>query len=403
MNSKGVFAIAVLACVLVSGGWFLDRGLPTPTRPAASVDGRHLYEQVLSRIEARYVDSIPPDSLYQRTVDGVIRELHDPHSLFLPPDRLAALNETTSGRYAGIGVQIDIRDDWITVVAPLPGGPAADAGMQTGDRIVEIEGKETYRWTPDEGQKALRGESGTTVHVAVARPGVAARIPFSLVRREIQTHAVQHAMLLQPGIGYASLVTFSDQSATELRHAIDSLRLAGMRALILDLRGDPGGLLDQGVAVADLFLNRGDTIVSLRGQDPDENRAYPDGSAQLWPTLALAVLVDSNSASASEMVAARYRDHDRALVLGGRTYGKGSAQNVFSVEGGGGVKLTVARWYTPLGRSIDRMGDTTAVSGSGGATHGKSRFLQDRHGSGDRRRLGDPPRRGRARLGAESR
>jgi carboxyl-terminal processing protease len=366
MTAKGVFAILVLAGVLVSGGWLMERGLSTTTPAAAApIDGRHLYEEVLARVAARYVDSIPPDSLYQRTVDGVIRELHDPHSLFLPPDRLAKLDETTSGRYAGIGVQVDIRDDWITVIEPIPGGPASEAGIQTGDRIVEIDGKPTYRWTPDEGQKALRGDAGSSVRVAIARPGVGAKIPYVLVRREIQTHAVQHAQLLREGIGYLDLAAFSDQAATELRRSIDSLSGAGMTTLILDLRGDPGGLLSQGVAVADLFLNPGDTIVSLRGQGPDVNRAFNDTNAQRWPALKIAVLVDSNSASASEIVAGALQDHDRATVVGTRTYGKGSAQNVFNLEGGGGVKLTVARWYTPLGRSIDRAGDTTTGSAAG--------------------------------------
>ncbi|HEY9229818.1 MAG TPA: S41 family peptidase, partial [Gemmatimonadaceae bacterium] len=228
------------------------------------------------------------------------------------------------------------------------------AGIRTGDRITKVEGKPIHELTVEEAQKLLRGEPGSIVHVTIERPGTPVPLEFTLTRKEIRVRSVQHATLLDGGIGYVALSIFSQQSATDLQDAIDSLKAAGMKSLIFDLRSDPGGLLDQGVAVSDLFLDPGQSIVTMKGRTPDANRSFADRSPQPWPSLPVAVLVDSNSASASEIVAGALQDHDRAVLLGSPTYGKGSAQNVFPVTGGGAVKLTTALWYTPSGRSINR-------------------------------------------------
>jgi len=351
-RSRAIFAVAVLSSALITGGWFVQRGLLGTT--VAGADGHRLYQEVLERIERDYVDSLPDSTLYLRSIEGLLGELHDPHSVYLTPKRFARLAESTTGRYAGVGLQIDVRDGWVTVVAPLPGGPARDLGIQTGDRIVEIDGKPTHGLTVEEAQRTLRGSPGSVVRLTVERPGVETRLPFTVRRAEIRVHSVQHALSLGDGIGYVDLTVFSEESANDLRRAIDSLRSAGVRSLILDLRGDPGGLLDQGVAVADLFLNPGQRIVSMRGRTSDANRDFADRAAQVWPQLPLVVLVDSGTASASEIVAGALQDHDRAVLLGSTTYGKGSAQNVFQIRGGGALKLTTALWYTPAGRSINK-------------------------------------------------
>jgi carboxyl-terminal processing protease len=252
-----------------------------------------------------------------------------------------------------VGIQMDVRDSGITVIGTLPGTPAERAGILTGDRIVEIDGKSTYGLTSDEALKALRGSAGSVVRVAIERPGVAARLPFSLTRAVIEVNPVSHALLVRDGVGYVDLTVFSTTAAADLSHAIDSLRAAGARSLVLDLRGDPGGLLDQGVGVADLFLDAGQRIVSTRGRTADENRAFADKAPQRFGTMPLVVLTDSGTASASEIVAGALQDHDRALLVGTATYGKGSAQRVFKIENGA-VKLTTALWYTPSGRSINR-------------------------------------------------
>jgi carboxyl-terminal processing protease len=354
MKARAVVAIAVLSCAIVSGGWLMQRGLVGTMRSPSStrVDGARLFTQVLERVQQEYVDSAAVKDIYRRTVDGLLLELGDPHTAYLTADRLSRLNETTSGQYAGVGLEIDVREGWITVVRPLPGTPAEEAGFRTGDRIVEIDGKSTYKWTREEAQKGLRGEPGTPVVLSVERFGTA-KFTNRLTRRRIHFAAVQHGVMLRDDVGYVDLLAFSDSAAPELRRQIDSLRRQGMKKVMLDLRGDPGGLLDQGVAVSELFLDPGQEIVSMRGRTADVTREYSDKQAQAWPDLVVGVLVDSLSASASEIVAGALQDHDRAVLLGTTTYGKGSAQTVFGVEGGG-LKLTIAKWFTPSGRSINR-------------------------------------------------
>jgi carboxyl-terminal processing protease len=353
MRSRGLFAAAVLSSALVSGGWLVERGLAGSGAPGGGERAR-LLQEVIQHVARDYVDTLSDSTLYMRAAEGLVAELHDPHSVYLSPKLLASLSERTSGRYAGVGAQIDVRDGWMTVISPLPGGPARDAGIQTGDRITEVDGKPMRGLTIEEAQKVLRGAPSSVVRLTIERPAVAAPLKFAITRREIRVGSVQHATMLRDGVGYVALTIFSEASASDLRRAIDSLRSVGMRSLVFDLRGDPGGLLDQGVGVADLFLNPGQRIVSMRGRTPDITRSFDDRAPQPWPELPVAVLVDTNTASAAEIVAGALQDHDRAVVLGAPTYGKGSAQNVFRVADGGAVKLTTALWYTPSGRSINR-------------------------------------------------
>ena len=358
MRSRAVVVAVVFAAALVSGGWLMQAGYGDV---ASNGHARaRLFNQVVTHIENYYVDTIAEDSLYRKAVDGMLLELHDPHSVFLSPERLAKLDESTTGRYAGVGIQMDMRDGWITVVAPLPGTPAQRVGIVTGDRVVEIEGRSTRGWTSDEAVKALRGDPGTVVHIVVERPGSPTRLPFTLTREMIRFHSVQHALMLRDSVGYVDLAVFSENSDKELRAAIDSLHGLGMRGLIFDLRGDPGGLLDQGVAVADLFLDPGQKIVSMRGRERANDRDFVDKLPQEWSQLPLVVLVDSGSASASEIVSGALQDHDRAVIVGTTSYGKGSAQSLFPMPNGGALKLTTALWYTPSGRSINKPHGSTA-------------------------------------------
>jgi carboxyl-terminal processing protease len=329
----------------------MERGGRAAPRDAAAQ--AHLFDEVLQHLRRDYVDPLPDSTLYRRAAAGLVRELHDPHSVFLDPKRLSRLDESTSGHYAGVGIQMDVRDSGITVIGTLPGTPAERAGIVTGDRIVEIDVRPTQGLTSDEALKSLRGTPGSAVRIVVERPGVPARLPFTLTRAVIAVSPVSHALMVKPGVGYVDLSVFSTSAANDLTSAIDSLRAAGAKSLVLDLRGDPGGLLDQGVGVADLFLDAGQQIVSTRGRTTDENRSFADKAPQRFGDMPLVVLTDSGTASASEIVAGALQDHDRALLVGTTTYGKGSAQRVFRLEDGA-VKLTTALWYTPSGRSIDR-------------------------------------------------
>ena len=363
MRSRAVIAIAVLAAALGTGGWLLQKGIE---HGSVSYVGARLFDDVFAHVANQYVDSIPVADLYTKAAAGMVDELGDPHSVYLTGERLGSLTETTTGNYAGLGIQIDVRDGWITIISPLPGTPAEHAGIQPGDRIVAVDGESTEGYTSDEAREALRGPKGSTISLTVDRPGVDALLPFTLTRAEIHVASVRHATMLASDVGYLDLTVFSESSDRELREAVDSLRRVGMNTLIFDLRSNPGGLLEQGVAISDLFLNRGDAIVSMRGRAPGADHSFADESRELWPSLRLITLVDGHSASAAEIVAGALQDHDRSVILGSTTYGKGSAQSVFRLgDDAGALKLTTARWYTPSGRSIQKpLADTADADGS---------------------------------------
>jgi carboxyl-terminal processing protease len=351
-RARTVIVAGTLFGALVTGGWLLQRGSRTGTFTA--YEGAQLFQNVFRRVQNDFVDPVSDSALYRKSLDGMLYELKDPYSTFLPPDRFARLSETTSGNYAGLGLETDLRDGWLIVVAPMPGGPAERAGLQPGDRIIEVMGKSAKGWTSEEASRALRGAPGTSVILKIERPGVTTPIVLSLTRTTIHQSAVRRSSMLADGVGYIDLKAFSDSTAKELNGAIGGLLGHGMKTLVLDMRTNPGGLLTQGVRVSDLFLNRGQKIVSMRGRLPEANREFADTAAQRWPNLPLIVLVDGRSASAAEIVAGALQDHDRALIVGRPTYGKGSAQSVVSFGDQGGLKLTTARWFTPSGRSIAR-------------------------------------------------
>jgi carboxyl-terminal processing protease len=350
LRARAFIAVTVLTLALVLGGWLLQRGLH---RGSGSYERARLFEQVRARVANNFVDSIPEGDLFRKAAEGLVRELHDPHSTYLTPEKLRALTESTSGHYAGIGIQIDVRDGWITIVAPLPGTPAEKAGIQPGDRIVAINGKSTEGASPDDARGLLRGKNGSPVTLQIERPGVESRMSFTVPRGEIRVHSVRHASMIGDGVGYIDLTIFSDSSAAEVQQAVEKLRAQGMKTLVFDLRANPGGLLEQGIEVADLFLDAGQPIVSVRGREAAQS--FADEAKQRWPELKLITLVDEHSASASEIVAGALQDHDRAAIVGSTSYGKGSAQSVFPlIDSASALKLTTALWFTPSGRSIQK-------------------------------------------------
>ena len=368
MRSRAVIAIAAMGGALATGGWLLQRGLE---HGGGSHMGARLFNDVLDHVATKYVDSIPIGELYTRAATGMVDGLDDPHSLYLTSARLGTLTESTTGNYAGLGIQIDVRNGWITIISPLPGTPAERAGIQPGDRIVAVDGKSTEGLSPDEARDALRGPEGSKVSITVDRPGVEALLPFTIQRAEIHVASVRHPTMLADDVGYVDLTIFSESSDDELRDAIASLQRRGMKTLIFDLRSNPGGLLEQGVAISDLFLNNAQKIVSIRGRATGANHDFTDEARELWPDMRLITLVDGHSASAAEIVAGALQDHDRSVIIGSTTYGKGSAQSVFPLgDDAGALKLTTARWYTPSGRSIQKQQPDSAGEddSSAGAT-----------------------------------
>ena len=348
---RGILVLVILGIALISGGALVRRGL---VAAPPVTDGARLFEQVAELVQDKYIDSVSTAELYRSAVDGMLRELGDPHTSYLAPRRLDRLTESTTGNYGGLGIEVDAREEGITVVAPLPGGPAEAAGIVTGDRITAVEGASTRGWTVDEASRALRGTPGTKISITVERPGVAVPLPFTLTRREVHRQAIRRAVILQNDIGYVDVDIFSGATAAELERAIEQLRSRGASKLVLDLRNNPGGLLEQGVAVTDLFLDSAQKVVSMRGRTPQSNAEFHDAAPQRWKSMPIIVLVNEGSASASEIVAGALQDHDRAAIIGRTTFGKGSAQNLVPLPSGGALKVTTALWYTPSGRSINR-------------------------------------------------
>jgi carboxyl-terminal processing protease len=352
MKHRKVFLVAgIVVVALVSGGWLLQH----EAEPAASVYRQaRVFEDVLAHVADYYVDSIDERQLYQMAIDGLLDRLHDPYSVFLKRDDFRALSEATSGNYGGLGIQIDVRDGWITVIAPLPDTPAERAGIKSGDQVIALDGRSTEGWKNDQAVKELRGQPGSTVELRVRRVGVEQPLAFQITRATIHIHSVYMSLMLDEKVGFIALSPVSEASASELTQAILDLTKKGMKSLILDLRGNPGGLLDQGIAVSDLFLDPGQEVVETRGRTASSSRVFRDGKPQEWPGLPIVVLVNGGSASAAEIIAGALQDHDRALLVGAPTFGKGLVQSLWQLTPETALKLTTARWYTPSGRTIQR-------------------------------------------------
>jgi carboxyl-terminal processing protease len=343
--------LVVGSMALLTGGWFLQRGVSQDQNVYAQ---ERLFKEVVNHVADRFVDRKEPSDLYKMAINGLLEELGDPHTAFMTPDDYGQLKVQTQGEYGGLGIQIGKRDGWITVISPLPGTPAERAGIQAGDQIIEFNDSSTKDWEEDKAVNTLRGPKGTEVRLKVARIGSDQPIPFKLTREVIHVRSVPAAYMLDNGIGFVELTVFSETSTDELRQAIKTLKSQGMKGLILDLRSNPGGLLDQGVSVSDLFLDRGQLVVETRSRVAGQNQKAFAVDPDEFPNLPVAVLVGPGSASAAEILAGALQDHDRALVLGRTTYGKGSVQQVFQLSSDNYLKMTTARWFTPSGRSIQR-------------------------------------------------
>jgi carboxyl-terminal processing protease len=311
-----------------------------------------LFEQVLAHVRDYHVDSLPEDQLYRRAIDGMLAELHDPYAALLVGQDYQRQQERTTGDYGGIGLQVDARNGWITVVAPMPGTPGERAGIRPGDLLTEVDGVSAAGWTMERAVQALRGPVGTTIELAVRREGVEAPQRYRLARERIHQRAVSEGLLLADGVGYLSLAMVRENSAAELQQEVARLVAQGMKSLVLDLRSDPGGLRDEAVQAADIFLDPNQDILVSRGRAPGDNHRWTDGSPQRWRGLPLVVLVNGGTASAAEIIAGALQDHDRALVVGDTTYGKGIVQTLFPLGPDVALRITTARWFTPSGRSI---------------------------------------------------
>lgn len=315
--------------------------------------------KILVLIENEYVDAVDRDRLLNGAIKGMVAEL-DPHSSYLPARDFAVLQDDTRGEFAGIGVEVDFRNDRVTVISPIEGSPASRAGIKAGDAIVSIDGLSVHGKNASDLVKLMRGPAGTTVRVAVRRPGEESILRFSLSRQVIEVSSVLAADL-EGQIAYLRIKQFQSKTHTELLLAIADVRrrMGDIKGVILDMRNNPGGLVAAASAVADEFLSGGAVYSTRhRGEIVDEVHAGSSGSLEDEP---MVVLVNEFSASASELLAGALQDHRRATIVGARTFGKGSVQSIIDLPGGGGLRLTTMRYYTPGGRAIQVLGITPDV------------------------------------------
>jgi len=345
-----IMAIAVI-CYTIGTGFYHDLSADNEE----TYKSLKLFSDVIDIIEKNYVDSVESRELIQKAIQGMVTSL-DPHSSFLPPEAFEELQFDTHSEFGGIGIVITMQKGMLTVISPIEGTPAYRAGIQAGDIIVKVDDTPTKDMMLWEAVKKMRGPKGTSVLITIVREGEQKPLEFKLVRDLIPIESVR-AKTLEPGYGYIWITNFRDNTADDLESALIDFESGEtpLKGLILDLRDNPGGLLDQSVKVSDLFLEDG-IIVSIKGRDKRNTkifRAHPGINQRKYP---IVILINGGSASASEIVAGALQDNRRALLLGTTTFGKGSVQTVESLRDGYGLKLTVARYYTPSGRSIQAQG-----------------------------------------------
>jgi carboxyl-terminal processing protease len=312
------------------------------------------YSNILANVYDKYVEEVDSKELIYASIEGMMSTL-DEHSAFLEKKQYEDLMMETQGRYGGVGISIDIRDDWLTVVSPIEGTPAFKLGIRAGDRIVAIEGESTKGITVTEAASKLRGRKGSTVTITIERAGELEPFDVDIERDVIELKSVPHYSMVRDGIGYLRLARFSEDSGNEVEAALADLVQQGVHGIIFDLRWNHGGLLTQAVAVADKFLERGKLISYTQGRHPEDRKDFRAAENPVVPRdIPLVVLVNGSTASASEIVSGALQDDGRAVILGELTYGKGLVQTLIPVDAEVNLKLTTAKWYTPSGRCIQR-------------------------------------------------
>jgi carboxyl-terminal processing protease len=351
---KGIVVGGTLALLVFTGG--VRHAI---TAIEDTYEKLKVFTEILSLVQANYVDDVNSKELIYGAVKGMLESL-DPHSSFMPPEAFREMQVETQGSFGGLGIEITVKDRLLTVVAPIEGTPADRAGIHAGDRILKIEGQVTKDMTLMEAVRRLRGPKGSRVTINILREGVVEPFDVTLVREVIEVKSVRQKEL-GDGIYYVRIVSFQERTAKDLEAALGLALKSKSNALVLDLRNDPGGLLNQAVAVSDMFLDKGQLIVYTRGRQKDQDLRFTAEHASGFPKLPMVVLVNGGSASASEIVAGALQDWKRAVILGTKTFGKGSVQTVIPLSDGSGLRLTTAKYFTPKGRSIHGSGITPDI------------------------------------------
>ena len=342
------FVLVALAGLILVGG---ESATPSSSNVYKNIQ---IYNRVLASVNDKYVEKVDSKDLIFASIEGMMGVL-DQHSAFLEKKQYDDLMLETQGKYGGVGISIDIRDGWLTIVAPIESTPAFNLGLRAGDRIVAIEGETTKGITTAGAASKLRGPKGTKVTITIERPGDAAPFDVELTRDVIEIKAIPYKGMLRDGVGYFKLSRFSEDSGQEVENAIKDLLSQGAKSIVFDLRNNHGGLLTQAVSVSEKFLEKGKLISYTQGRDSsDRKEFYATGNPVLPRDVPLVVLVNRSTASASEIVAGALQDDHRAVIVGESTYGKGLVQTLIPVDSEVNLKLTTAKWYTPAGRCIQR-------------------------------------------------
>ncbi|MEN9508599.1 MAG: carboxyl-terminal processing protease precursor [Gemmatimonadota bacterium] len=350
-RSRKAALISLALVPLLAGGFALQA---RTTR-----GGAQLLDQVLTFVALRYVDTLDAQQLYERAARGLVKELNDPYSELFTPKQLEEFSRNTNGRYAGLGMEIVRVGDYVTVNKVFPNSPAEQGGVLEGDKIMTIDDSVNARgFNTQQVQNKLLGPIGTPITVTFGRIGVAQPVKLNFRRAQIQVPAVPYRMMLDERTGYLPLQRFSEQTTSDIAEGVQALRKQGAKGIIIDLRGNPGGILEEAFAMSNLFLPRGKELLSVRGRG--EFQQFVAQEDPMAPDVPLVVLVDGGSASASEIVAGALQDYDRALVLGTTSFGKGLVQSVYNLDGGYALKITTGKWFTPSGRSIQKERKMTA-------------------------------------------
>jgi len=357
-HSKQKTALITIACVWILAGIMLLGA--TSAFAQNQNKGSDIYSQlstfteVLQKLKQYYVTDLDDEELIKAAIIGMLGNTN-PHTSYFTKDEFSDFTTSTRGAFGGLGIQIDKIGDYVTVVSPIEGTPAYRMGITAGDRIVKVDGKSIVSQSTDEAIKLMRGDVGTQVVITISRPGVAEPMDFTIIRETIKIKSVPYYFSLENGVGYIRITQFNENTTQELRDALTSLESSNIRGLILDLRSNPGGLLDQAVDTVNEFIGKDKLVVETKGRIPNSNRQHYTRYATRVRNYPIVVLVNEASASASEIFAGSLQDWDKGLVLGKTTFGKGSVQQLFPLANGNGIKVTTSYYYIKSGRCIHKM------------------------------------------------
>ncbi len=358
-TKRSVIKIIVVSLCVASGSLLAWNYSTVTATTQDTYESLEAFSNVLNLVQENYVEEVDSQKAIEGAIKGMLNTL-DPHSSYMKPDDFKELQVETQGSFTGIGIEITMKDNILTVVSPIEGTPAFAKGLKAGDKIVKIGEEQTQDLSLMEAVKRLRGPKGSEVTISIHRKGWPDIKEITLVRDIIPIHSVKSKML-EPGYPYIRIINFQAQTTTDFKKAFADLEKQGkVKGLIVDLRNNPGGLLDQSVKIADIFIDEG-VIVSTKGRIKEQNSVFYARDNNPKYTFPLVVLVNEGSASASEIVAGALQDHKKAVIIGAQTFGKGSVQTIIPMDSGAGLRLTTARYYTPSGRSIQATGITPDI------------------------------------------